>query len=292
VPHTFECELRWADMDQLRHVNNVRYIGYVAAARRAMFEEVAGEGVAGEGVGAEGSGAGQAPVSRHRVEFAAPLVFRRRPVHVDSWVTGVTDTQVALAHEVYDDEESGRTVYLRVSSVLEHALDDRERALAESLPGAEHSWRALPHTRRPARAVYAAQVRPTDLDERAQVSDTALFELLQEARVQYLMNLHTRGQDWTQHVVARTDVHYRRAIPFRTAPYEVHSWVGELGNRSFTICAEVRDGETVLAEATVAMVTFDPQTQRSAEMAPTQRDRLQAELGQPAATAGSGPPSC
>ena len=96
--------------------------------------------------------------------------------------------------------------------------------------------------------------------------------------MQYLMNLHTRGQDWTQHVVARTDVELLRPIPFRTAPYEVHSWLGRLGTRSFTICAELRDADTVLAEATVSMVTFDPQTQRSAEMAPTQRAKLEAEL--------------
>ncbi len=264
MPHTFECELRWADMDQLRHVNNVRYLHYVAAARRSVFDGLA---------------AGQAPVGRHQVQFASPLVFRRHPVHVDSWVTAVTDAEVALAHEVYDEQGSDRTVYLRVSSVIEHAVDDRERALAESLLAPDHAWRTVEHDRRPARSVYRAQVRPSDLDERGLVSDTAVFEFLQESRVQYLMNLHTRGQTWTQHVVARTDVQYRRPIPFRATPYEVHSWVGHLGRRSFTVCAEVRDADTVLAEATVSMVTFDPETQRSAGMAPTQRARLEAELG-------------
>ncbi len=264
MPHTFECELRWADMDQLRHVNNVRYLDYVAAARRAVFGGLA---------------VGRAPVSRHQVEFATPLVFRRDPVRIDSWVTGIDDAEIALAHEVYDEQEHGRTVYLRVSTVLEHTADDRERALAESLRAPDHDWRHVPHDQRPARSVYRAQVRPSDLDERGLVRDTAVFEFLQESRVQYLMSLHTRGQDWTQHVVARTDVQYRRAIPDRTTPYEVHSWVGHLGTRSFTICAEVRDAETVMAEATVSMVTFDPQTQRSAEMAPSQRARLEAELG-------------
>jgi acyl-CoA thioester hydrolase len=264
VPHTFECELRWADMDQLRHVNNVRYLDYVAAARRAMFDGLA---------------AGRARLARHQVEFVSPLVFRREPVHIDSWVIGITESQVALAHEVYDEREDGRTVYLRVSSLLEHTVDVRERALAESLHAPDHEWRHVAHDRRPGRSVYRAQPRPSDLDERGLVRDTAVFEFLQESRVQYLMNLHTRGQAWTQHVVARTDVHYRRPIPFRTAPYEVHSWVGHIGTRSFTICAEVRDADTVLVEATVSMVTFDPETQRSAEMAETQRARLEAELG-------------
>jgi acyl-CoA thioester hydrolase len=250
-------------MDQLRHVNNVRYLDHVAAARRAMFD---------------GLVVGRAPVTRHQVEFATPLVFRREPVSIDSWVTGIGEEELRLAHEVYDEQEHGRTVYLRVSSVIAHALDDRERALAESLHAPDHELRQLSHDRRPGRSVYRAQVRPSDLDERGLVRDTAVLELLQESRVQYLMNLHTRGQAWTQHVIARTDVRYDRPIPARTAPYEVHSWVGRLGTRSFTICAEVRDARAVLAEATVSMVTFDPRTQRSAEMAPTQRTRLEAEL--------------
>ena len=52
-----------------------------------------------------------------------------------------------------------------------------------------------------------------------------------------------------------------RSAPRRTS---VHSWIGHLGTKSFTICAEVRDGDTVLAEATVVMVTFDKETQRPA----------------------------
>lgn len=263
MPHTFECELRWADIDQLSHVNNVRYLDYVAAARNAMFDGLA---------------VGRAPVLRHRAEFVTPLVFRRDPVSIDSWVTDLSETEIALAHEVYDEQERGRTVYLRVSSVIDHGLDDREREMAALLGAPDHDQRRVSHDRRPVRSVYRAQVRPADLDERGLVRDTAVFEFLQESRVQYLMNLHTRGQAWTQHVVARTDVQYRQAIPARTTPYEVHSWVGHLGTRSFTICAEVRDAETVMAEATVSMVTFDPKTQRSAEMAPSQRARLEAEL--------------
>ena len=55
------------------------------------------------------------------------------------------------------------------------------------------------------------------------------------------MSLHTRGQSWTQHVIARTDVQYHLSMPFREAPYVVHSWIGSVGTKSFTICAEVRD---------------------------------------------------
>ena len=256
--------MRWADMDLLGHVNNVRHLDYLAAAREAMFD---------------GSRAGRAPVVQHQVEFVAPLVFHRAPVLVDSWVTGVSDAQVALAHEVYDAKEDGeRKVYLRASTVLDHALDLQESTLARSLEAPDHAWRGLAHEVRPARARFDVQVRRADLDERGVVSDAVLFEYLQESRIRYVMDLHTRGQEWTHHVIARTDVQYRRPMPHRSAPYTVCSWIGHLGTRSFTICAEVRDDEAVLAEATVVMVTFDADTQRPAEMSDTQRARLQAEL--------------
>ena len=70
--------MRWADMDLLGHVNNVTYLDYVAEARENLFP---------------GSPAGRAPVTRHQVEFVSPLVFRRRPVLVDSWVTDVSDDE-------------------------------------------------------------------------------------------------------------------------------------------------------------------------------------------------------
>ncbi len=251
-------------MDMLGHVNNVRYLDYLAGAREAMFE---------------GLPAGRGPVASHQVDFASPLVFHRAPVLVDSWVTRADAGQVALAHEVYDDKEDGsRQVHLRASTVLDHVLDDRERALAEACGGPDHDWRELTHERLPPRSEFALEVRRSDLDERGVARDGVVFEYLQEARIRYLMDLHTRGESWTHHVIARTDVHYRAPIRLRAAPYTVSSWIGHLGSRSFTICAEIRDGGTVLAEATVVMVTFDMESQRPAAMSDLQRGRLQAEL--------------
>ena len=264
MPHTFACALRWADMDMLGHVNNVRYLDYLSAARDALFE---------------GRPAGRAKVVDHRVEFVSPLVFHREPVLVDSWVTGIDGNRLALAHQVYDEQGSGeRRVHLRASSVLDHVLDEQERAVADAHRGSDHTWRALDHPARDPRGTFEIQVRRADLDETGHVSDGVLFEYLQESRIRYVMDLHTRGEDWTHHVIARTDVSYLRPIPFRGAPYTVQSWIGHLGTRSFTICAEVCDEQTVLAEATVVMVTFDKETQRPAPMAPAQRTRLEAEL--------------
>jgi acyl-CoA thioester hydrolase len=266
VPHTYECPLRWADLDLLGHVNNVTYLDYVAEAREAMFA---------------GLPVGQAAVRRYQVEFLKPLVFRRTPVLVDSWVTDVGADGVALAHEVYDaptDGDSDRTVYLRASTVLAHRLTDEERAVADQVRGPAHEWRPLTEERRPASGAYDLTVRRTDLDESGAARAGVFFEYFQEARIRYLMDLHTRGEHWTQHVIARTDIDYLGPVHHRQQPYSVSSWIGHLGSRSFTIQSEVRDGERVLASAAVVMVTFDLETQRTTEMTAPQRARLEKEL--------------
>ncbi len=263
VPHTYECPMRWADMDLLGHVNNVTYLDYLAEARLNLFGHLP---------------AGSAPVARHQVEFVAPLVFHRHPVLVDSWITGSTADEVALAHEVYDGQGDERTTYLRASTVLAHRLSEPEREITERFAGAALQWRPLAEGPAESRDAYSVAVRLSDLDQRGHASDVVHIEYFQEARIQYLMNLHTRGERWSHHVVARTDVTYSRPVPLRATPYAVHSWVGHLGTRSFTIRAELRDEVDVLATASVVMVAFDSDTQRPTDMTPSQRDRLRAEL--------------
>ncbi len=274
--------MRWADMDLLGHVNNVTYLDYLQEARVDMFATHAGfTGVAdlAEGV----------VVARHEVEFVSPLVFHRAPVTVDVWVTEVRAAQFTLAYEVYDpapEAGGGRRVYVRASSVLvpyvfagEHPrrLTTREReVLARFLDPAEPR-KPLPGTGAP-RHVYPLKVRFSDVDVYRHVNNVMYFEFFQEARIQYLMDLHTRGEHWNDHVIARADVAYHRPMLFRMEPYEARSWVSHLGDRSFTIGSELCDGDEVLASSRVRMVTFDRSEQRSAPMATDQRARLAAEL--------------
>jgi acyl-CoA thioester hydrolase len=290
-------------MDTLGHVNNVTYVDYLQEARIDMFALHAGfSGVTdlAEGV----------VVVRHEVEFVAPLVFRRRPVLVDVWITDLRPGRFTMAYEVYDDApegEGGRRVHLRASSVLapyvfagEHPrrLTDREReVLGRFLEPAEERSPLVPGWEgagREGRHGYPLKVRFSDVDVFRHVNNVKYFEYFQEARIQYFMDLRRPGDDWSEHVVARTDVQYRRPMLFRLAPYRVHSWISRLGDRSFTMSAEIRDdgadagAAAVLARANVVMVTFDRATQRSAAMAPGQRRRLTEELGP-----GPGPaPGC
>jgi acyl-CoA thioester hydrolase len=212
-------------------------------------------------------------------------------VQIDVWITDIRPGRFTMANEVYDerdDQPGGRRTYLRASSVLapyvfagEHPrrLTEREQeVLRRFLEPARPTGPRLP--RGAGRHVYPVKVRFSDVDVYRHVNNVKYFEYFQEARIQYVMDLHRRGETWSDHVVARTDVDYRRPMLFRLEPYEVHSWVSDLGNRSFAISGEVRDpradGE-VLARCRVVMVAFDRETQRAADMAPDQRARLEQE---------------
>ena len=286
--HTYECPLRWADMDLLGHVNNVTFVDYLQEARIDMLAIHAsfrgGEQLA-EGV----------VVVNHQVEFVAPLVYRRRPpVYVDVWVTEVRAASFTLAYEVYgDDPRTGlRVVHLRARSVLAPYVFATERPRRVSTAEREVLDRFLEPTP-PLRPLelqrtdpngahgYPLKVRFSDVDAYRHVNNVQYVEFFQEARIQFLMDLHEKGQKWREHVVARTDVRYRRPVLFRSEPYDVRSWVSRVGTRSFVVSSEIRDdlaGGEVLARGDVVMVTFDAQTQASAEMAESQRARLLAAM--------------
>lgn len=286
--HVYRCPLRWADMDMLGHVNNVTYVDYLQEARVDMFAQHApfrgGEELA-EGV----------VVVRHEVEFVAPLVYRREPVTVESWVTRVRGGSFSLDYEVFDEGDAGRTTYLRATSVLApyifaeerpRRITASEREVLERFLEPAVPRRDLPRTSPPAGSHRMdLKVRFSDVDVYGHVNNVKYFEYFQEARIQYVMDmLHGGGLDWREHVVARVDVDYRRPILLRPEPYVVCSWVSHVGTKSFTITGEVRDSPAddaaVLARSDVVMVTFDKQTQQAAPMHDGQRARLLAALGE------------
>ena len=295
VRHTYECPVRWADLDMLRHVNNVTYVDYLQEARIDMFmahPEFSGGEELAEGV----------VVVRHELDFVAPLTFRKRPVLVDAWISEVRAASFTMAYEVYDDVptedgDSRRRVYLKGSSLLAPFVFATERprritpvereVLERYLEPAEQ--RTPVSADGSARHVYPLKVRWSDVDAYRHVNNVKYIEYLQEARLRYLMQMHQPGDAFAEIVVARTDVDYRRPILFRLTPYEVHSWVSHVGRTSFVIAAEIRDpeaapGAEVLAAGRAVVVGFDRETQQAAPLTEDHRARLLEELGPVAAS--------
>jgi acyl-CoA thioester hydrolase len=275
--------MRWADLDLLGHVNNVVYVDYLQEARVDMMRTHAPDSRAedlAEGV----------VVVRHQVTYLAPLTFRFEPVSIECWITDVRAATFTMAYEVFDETDDGRTVYLRATTVLTPYVFAQERprrlrpeekeALGRFL---EPEGAARPRWSEPREVEHGhfpVHVRFSDVDVYGHVNNVKYFEYLQEARIPFLARLSEDvGTDADPgFVVAQIDVDYRLPILFRQAPYDCQSWISDVGSRSFTVEAVIRDGDDVLSRARVVLVFFDKDTQRSTEPPPAVREILLAQL--------------
>lgn len=264
-------------MDMLQHVNNVTYVDYLQEARADLYAAHAD---------LHRQGDDGLVVVRHELDFVVPLTYRDRPVLVDTWVTSIRGASFTLAHEIYDETDDGRVVYLRASSLMapfsletgrpRRIGEDEKQVLGRYLEPAEP--RPQLSSEGSGTHVYPLRVRWSDLDPNQHVNNVKFVEYFQEARISRFLSLAEPGDEPAHVVVARMDLDYRRPMLFRREPYAVHSWVSHVGTSSFTVAAEIRDGEEVLATSQVVMVSFDAVAQRSAPMAESYRGRLQEQL--------------
>ena len=124
-------------------------------------------------------------------------------------------------------------------------------------------------------------VRFSDVDVYGHVNNVKYFEYFQEARLLYTARLWREvPEDYSRAsiVVAQIDVDYKQAILFREAPYDCWTTVTHVGNKSFTMESEIRDGDRVLSRARVVVVFFDFATGRAAEPPAVYRDPLVASV--------------
>jgi acyl-CoA thioester hydrolase len=138
-PYRVQVPLRWSDMDAYGHVNNVQYLRLLEDARvvgiREWFEgrpSMVDEGIV---------------VSRHAIEYRAPLTYRPAPVEVDMWVTTVHGAGFDLGYVVRDPEDAGDEVYAVAETglVLYDFASGRPRRLTPEVRAglAEHQGDAV-----------------------------------------------------------------------------------------------------------------------------------------------------
>ena len=277
--HRYDCPLRWADLDLLGHVNNVKYVDYLQEARAALLRACL------RAAGVDRHEGDPYVVVRHEVTFRAPLLFGPDPVAVESWVSQIRAGSFTLDHEIFhEDAEGVRTVYLRARTVLAPFMAGQEQprrltaqereALAPYAEVGEAAGRALPvrvDVPRDRAAHYPVQVRFSDIDIYRHVNNVKYVEYFQEARIALLRHLKEtlRGFPRLSVVVAQTDLEYVAPMVLRGEPYDCWSVVSGFGNRSMTIEGEITAGTggagdgAVLARSRVVLVFFDPETQRS-----------------------------
>ncbi len=281
--------MRWADLDQQGHVNNVVYVDYLQEARVDLLRTHSRREATGEL--AEGL-----VVVRHEVHFTAPLTFDLAPVLIECWVTEIRAASFTMAYEVYRDIDGARRIFCRATTVLTPYLFATERprrlsaeertALAAYLeepsewsgPG---TGRVPPLAASEARGHYPVHVRFSDVDVYGHVNNVKYFEYYTEARI--LLMSRIRGtvdqRPVPTVVVVRTDVDYRVPILFRSEPYDAWSAVTRVGRTSVEITSEIRDGDVLLSRARVVVVIVDLETGRPAPLEPDLRAALAEAAG-------------
>ena len=137
-----QVPLRWSDMDAYGHVNNVQFLRLLEDARVVGFEEWFGHGrsLLDDGV----------LVTRHEIEYLAPLAFRHAPVVVEMWCTRVAAAGFDLAYDLRDPEDVGGVHYARASTgvvlydfdrAAPRRMSPEERAVLDAHRGAAPGFR-------------------------------------------------------------------------------------------------------------------------------------------------------
>lgn len=297
--HRYECQLRWADLDPLRHVNNVRYADYLQEARIDFLRALQMRVTAGPEEVPDHERSGLVVV-RHEMTYLAPLHFGPGPVSVEMWVHDLGRASFTLGCEIFRDGPEGpegpRTVYLRArtriapfvfGSARPRRLGEVERAALAAYLEPGESTPPVPRpgpARRTEIGHYPVHVRFSDLDPYQHVNNVTYLEYFQEGRV--LLNSRMwrdlpAGTPRSGLVVAQGDYDYLRPLVSRRGGYDLWTWVERVGTRSVVMGSEIHDATTVMARARVVLVFVDSEADRSTAPDPAYRAPLTAALEAP-----------
>lgn len=92
--YVYRCQLRWADFDVYRHVNNVRYLELFQDARIDFANAMLPDPQRLEAA---------TVVARQEVDYLVPLHYRPGTVDVPIWVTRMGRSSATVAFEITDD---------------------------------------------------------------------------------------------------------------------------------------------------------------------------------------------
>jgi acyl-CoA thioester hydrolase len=251
--------MRWGDMDAQGHVNNAAYLDYLQEARVAFL-------LSGSPVLHHLLDSGVLVIN-HQLEYVRPVIFSDRPLTTNLWVDAIGGSRFSIGYEVYDGDDlaararTGVVPFDLASNTLRRLTPEERELLGRALAPAQ-PLRRLPKVPIPAgHHRYPLAVRWSDVDSYGHVNNVKYYDYIQEARISVMKNTigWEPGAVW---MVVRQDLEYLRPIDFQTEPYEVGTAVVAVGDRSFTLAAEIRDraSSTVFATARTIVVGESPLT--------------------------------
>jgi len=123
--HTYECHVRFSDVDVYGHVNNVKYFEYYQEARIAFLRSL---------TDSEEEPSLRQVVARIDVDYKRPILFRPEPYLVESSVTGIGTSSYDLESRIVDAGGPERTVYStsQVKLVAYDSRSQRSRPLTDA----------------------------------------------------------------------------------------------------------------------------------------------------------------
>jgi acyl-CoA thioester hydrolase len=127
VPHRYECQVRFSDVDVYGHVNNVKYFEFFQEARIAFLSSRVAL--------LDPSSTERQVVARIDVDYRRPMLFRAEPYEVHTWVTAIGTSSYRLAARIVDQQDTVystadvRLVAFDSARQRSRPLGERERAL-------------------------------------------------------------------------------------------------------------------------------------------------------------------
>jgi acyl-CoA thioester hydrolase len=108
--HTYDCHVRFSDVDVYGHVNNVKYFEYYQEARIDFLRSLAPVGEPPETL-FEPTSTERQVVARIDVDYRRPILFRPEPYLVETRVTRIGTSSYDLACRIVDAPGDEGTVY-------------------------------------------------------------------------------------------------------------------------------------------------------------------------------------
>jgi acyl-CoA thioester hydrolase len=95
--YSYDCPVRWSDLDAYGHVNNARFLTFYEEARVAlMFTQARLDGV--------GTLADGIVIARHEVDYLRP-VDHSATVRIEMWIEDLRSSRITVAYELFAGPE-------------------------------------------------------------------------------------------------------------------------------------------------------------------------------------------
>ncbi|HEY9275762.1 MAG: hypothetical protein RLY74_599 [Actinomycetota bacterium] len=128
---------------------------------------------------------------------------------------------------------------------------------------------------------HKAFVRWDDLDAMGHVNNAKYLTLAQEARFEWsFMQHHSKGEipGLMEMVVAKAEVDFFKAINLGGIFVDVELWVEKIGNSSFVMVYEIKNGEDLCARIKTVQVGVDATVSKSRALTDSERKFLEQYL--------------